>query len=656
MLGLPQRRSTVDAPPRPSAFSSSSTGSSSSSSSSSSTSSSSSSSTFTSSSSSSSSSFDRTGSVPKSDSLSRNRRTGPPPASSSRFSQVQQQQQQQRWRLQEEKGAEEDGGDAPPLTPTESLSLASAGTTSTVAVSSASFDGKSHPSAPATAVVAGAAPESPPISSGSSTEVGVYGGDRCLSSAEAGKAGSVSTGDRGRASRGRRASIAPIGTYGEDFAPERRVSRSLPRDGRDRAAARAARQEADKVAALRYFAAEARREGEASKSRGGAGGGKGGRHHVRQQSASAMITSTVIYPREEEPMLCAEDSKAWRVLGEMPQKQRDNSLSSSGQRASSLPPRRVPAGRDGAALVNGDGDGVVAGRGVSSRSRESPSHRRSRSRGRSRPPPSKSSIPRYTASDGLDSGGIENEVAKSDGLDSRNSLTGGSGIGASVAPDNSEPNNNSCPPSMSFSLLGVADSGERGLAELESFAMTPRVPLPPLSPSAQTPPARRVNAGPASSLSQPKPMTRKQSAPSPGEQTPVGNFVGTEVEAVTTTNIKPGGGMTRSRSKSVWANRSVEGAEAEAGAEVSSLKVGSGDVIIRDDVSGRTDWSTGSACSTPKGTKSGSSIWVGGVEGESSTSGDGKRETNSLANKTPGRLPRRLHQGVNKVKRAVGVG
>ncbi|CAN0522244.1 unnamed protein product [Ectocarpus sp. 12 AP-2014] len=114
-------------------------------------------------------------------------------------------------------------------------------------------------------------------------------------------------------------------------------SRHLPpRDGTSRAAARAARMEADKLAALRHFVSEAKLETMASRSGGGAAtvdaaAEAATRGHGRARSGSGGAQLVVLNDTEDEdaraemtridpPLLPSgellpEDSKAWKVLG-----------------------------------------------------------------------------------------------------------------------------------------------------------------------------------------------------------------------------------------------------------------------------------------------------------------------------------------------------
>ena len=446
-----------------------------------------------------------------------------------------------------------------------------------------------------------------------------------ISAAGVGRAGSGWVSDE-QSGRGREMVVAKR----EEVSVARRGSKSLPRDGRSRAEARAARQEADKVAALCYFAAEDRREREATRSYGA--GNDGTRHYQHREASPPSLPPAMLPPLEAS--LHDGDSKAWRVLGTVPHKveRRKIKVSPSKVRSSSLPPRRFPAEMSNTTAEGdaGGGKGCVGGdRGGQFQS--PPTRRGSRRRPRLQPP-------RPTPS------GVGAVGSKKD---------------PSVPTLSSYSNGDGRLPKRTIPLLDVFvddddGDGQPELEDLGPIEMTPRVAAAPLSPGIQTPPAhpvvdimRLVDSPPERALSPPRPRPL-----SPGAQTPPGGFVHPRVErqatlASTAVEVTTPRDFSRSRAKTMWANRSMEEAEAGA-AEISPPVWGLADEESDRDRAGKLH----SAASTPHGKQS-SSTWGAGAAGGG---GGGKRGLRGVVNRTPGRLPRRLHQGVNKVKRAVGVG
>lgn len=188
-----------------------------------------------------------------------------------------------------------------------------------------------------------------------------------------------------------------------------------------------------------------------------------------------------------------------------------------------------------------------------------------------------------------------------------------------------------------------ADGDGSGLGQLLSLSPTP---LPSLG--AQTPP--------------------------PGSSEPISGTgtrmfgVGGDGGGSSASALRGEGGGSRSRSLTLWADSAKESESAAASVAPPSWGLrgdqdaagsdlggagGAGMYTPRGGGSGRI---SRSATSTPRGV--GSNLWGAGV-GVTGTPGRAERrgeELNPVGIRTPGRLPRRLHQGVNKVKRAVGVG
>eukprot|EP00903_Cladosiphon_okamuranus_P015566 g14371.t1 len=422
--------------------------------------------------------------------------------------------------------------------------------------------------------------------------------------------------ERGR-TRGRRSASARSASVGH----------LPPRDGQSRAAARAARLEADKIAALRHFAAEAKAEKaeraaaassagtRASSFRGGgsATGGSGpmpwddGDH--RSEAGMRGIEPPILPSGE----LLEEGSKAWKVLvtggGPGPRGARADS-------ASDLPAALVTTSRSAEFDV-----GVPH-----NLSSPSPS-----------PPPMH---PRLTMDAARAAAAAQPRPVGLGGT-----AEGGRG---SADADAERP--------LSLSLVSIdIGAGAAGEVAEQWAASSNTVPTPhggttrrsdpPLSPGAQTPPPLSPPGGGGGA---PDDLTLTI-APSDGGggggdgsgAQPPRQWAHRFRAPLSARGLRP----------SQWGAASEEGAAATVSPPrwgKSSTPSGSG---------GGRGFLSSSTASTPRSTRS-SSMWGiggGGRGGKKEEEGGGSGGA-PLVTRTPGRLPRRLHRGVNKVKRAVGVG
>lgn len=403
-----------------------------------------------------------------------------------------------------------------------------------------------------------------------------------------------SSGDGGGAERGQ-ASRAGGGGRSSSLKSSHSSSQLPPRDGQSRAAARAARLEADKIAALRHFAAEAKAEKHGGGRGGGgrSGGGGGGGSRSRSSSfrggggggssasgsgsagpmpwddgdqASEAGMSDIDPPILPSGELLEEGSKAWRLLGA--------GGPGPGVRAASvsdLPSALVATSRSAEFDV-----GVP-------RSKASPSPS---------PPPLH---PRLTMEDGA--------AAQRPLSLSLASLDIGAGAVGRVA-EQWAANSNTVP---------------------TPHGGTTRRADPPLSPGAQTPPP----------LSPADPDDLTLAVHSSHQQGGVRRFR-TPLSA-------------RGPRPSQWG---ATAAEAEAAASVVSPPSW-GQASTPSGNGGGRGFSSNSAASTPRSTRS-SKMWGNG--GGGAKKGEEGGGAGPIMARTPGRLPRRLHQGVNNFKRAVGVG
>lgn len=374
-----------------------------------------------------------------------------------------------------------------------------------------------------------------------------------------------------------------------------------PRDGMSRAAARAARMEADKLAALRHFVSEAKLETSRSSRSGGAVAADAaaetatrGRGRPRSGSGGAPLLwndteeedAQAEMARIDPPLLPSgellpEDSKAFKVLG---------AGGGGGSRVrsfsgSSLPSALVTTSRSEEFDV-GSLRGKLARRGDNKPS----------------PGPSPPLHPRLI-------------------MEGAGRTVDGRPLSLSLA---------------SFDIgAGTASKVAEQWAACNSVVPTPhggttRRADPPLSPGAQTPPPLSPPGVPIADLG------RLGGGGDGGE-----HHGSHQQKHALRSPLSARGGP-----GSHWANTTAEEAEAAAAA-VSPPGWGARKGFLS---------SGHSPASTPRLGGSSSTMWGGNSGAGKKAEERGGGGSGSLGNKTPVRLPRRLHQGVNKVKRAVGVG
>lgn len=488
---------------------------------------------------------------------------------------------------------------------------------------------------PAPFAEGGGVPPMPVSPSGSDTQAPLAAGDVFSSSGEGVERG------HGRGEEAPRGGGGVVGGMGGRSASSRSSSSGQlpPRDGQSRAAARAARLEADKIAALRHFAAEAKAEKQGGRSGGGGGGGgsasaAGSRSSSFRGSGSAAGgvnngSSAGLMPRDDgdhgsetgmseidPPMLPSgelleEGSKAWRLLM---------------QGGPGLGVRAAPASELPSALV------------ATSRSAEFDvgAHRSKAS-----PSPSPPLHPRLTMEDGAAAAGGDpaERAAALRPLSLGRQREGGAG----ARVDGERP--------LSLSLVSLdIGAGAAGRVAEQWAASSNTVPTPhggttrradpPLSPGAQTPPPLSPPGGGGA----PDRLTLTLPSDGKQQQQPHQQRVPRFRTPLSARGHRP-----------TW----TTAAEAEPAASVVSPP-GWGQASTPSGNGRSRGFSSNSATSTPKSTARGSSMWGNGNGngggGGSKKADEGGGGGGSMMTRTPGRLPRRLHQGVNKVKRAVGVG